>query len=264
MTLHMITHRTWMTEEMSAKQHLGFDLIDTDSFVEGVDALWSPSHYVSLHILSGQKWSYQDTYWWTLPKHLLGRKIVYGSADDISKELRLGDRFVKLARHKNDYFPAKIRSLDQFNKDIEVKSWCPDHEFISSEVIDIKEECRFWSYDGEIVAGDTYRRGDWFYGDENFIEDHEPKDAFYQKAKEVTKYVPGSWSVDIGMDSDGNTFGIEMNPSWCSGWYRGNANSVKKSIFSSQGYSVADPFYPDKASQYILSKNHLLRNSNSL
>lgn len=60
MALHAITQRSWIADYLGATEHLSLDLLDVTGFRSGVDGVWCPGHYASLHALAGVDWAFSD------------------------------------------------------------------------------------------------------------------------------------------------------------------------------------------------------------
>lgn len=261
MALHAITERAWVADYLDARLHHGFDLLDVDGLSPGLDGIWCPGHFASLHSMAGVDWAFADAHWWTLPDALVGRRVVMGSAEVIASELEAGERFVKLSRHKYEYFPAQMRTREQFLDDIQDRPWAHLHEFLVSETLDITAEYRVFCSQGRDPVGRTYRSGDWFWGDG---EPDDPRaapapDRALDLALSADAYIPGSTSVDIAELRDGSLVVLEANPPWCSGFYDLPVDDLTAAIIGSQGRpsDVEVPYVPDPGVREML-KNHRL------
>lgn len=251
--LHIITHRNWMAEHLGATQHLGFDPVDSTTWVPGRDGLWAPGHHISLMADTGNNWQFQDALWWCLPNELLGRPVTHGPLPQALAAVPDDGAFVKLARHKYDYFTAGHRSPEEFTRDVDARPWGHLHEFVVSGHLDITDEYRLWVSNGGVLFGCAYRHGDWTWGDEDCREVPAPAGAT-SIAQEVASGIPGTYCVDVAHCRDGSWAVIETNPAWCSGFYAAPREVLETAIVNSQGHDVHDPFIPDPAVQEILRR----------
>lgn len=263
MALHVITERAWVSDYLQGRLHHGFDLIDVDGLSPGQDGIWCPGHFASLHHMAGADWAFADAVWWTLPGEFLGRHVAYGGVRMVESALEGGPKFVKLARHKYDYFPARMRDAVQFIEDLGERPWADKHEFLVSDPLDIAVEYRVFCTPGRRPVGRTYRAGNWAWGD------GEPDDpraapapaAVLEMAHAAAAYIPGSTAVDIAELVSGNLVVLEANPPWCAGFYDLPLADLTAAIVSSQGRpgDVEIPYIPDPGVRAMLSRHRLLR-----
>lgn len=265
MSLHAITHRSWIAEHLGARHHHGFDLVDVDEFVPGVDAIWTPGHYASLYWMSGSDWRFADVHWWELDGDILGRRVRWSVDSELPiLELLGGPKFVKLARHKYDYFQARVRTLEEFLDDIQVRPWSKKHEYIVSDPLEIATEYRVFCPPGRDPIGRTYRAGEWFWGDD---DDNDPRarpapDKVLEFAQEIAPLLPGSPALDIAELASGRLVLIEANPAWCSGFYDLPRDHIVAAVKASQGWTAGDVpvrFIPDTGVRHMLDKHPILR-----
>lgn len=248
MTVTVITHSRWRAEELDAVFDLGFDLPDTSYMINGEDGIWCPGHIASMMYLAGDDWGFQDCTWWELPEELLGREVVYcKSYTELMEGVRGREAFVKLARHKYETYPAKVRAPADL-----VTEQSPVLEgfaFLIQPVRDIVEEHRVLVIDGTVADSSCYRLGDAFYGDVDFSGVSLP-DGYSQLAIGASKELGYRASmIDIATTRDGSIMIVEGNPPWSSGWYDMATKPVREGIVISQGRNIDsnDLFKPDRS-----------------
>ena len=250
MALHIVTTRPWKAERLGAEPHDPAGVIDTSAFVDGVDAVWLPASAASVHWATARDgWSFQDALWWRLPEALLGRRVVHGGEEDVRDRLRSGPGFVKLARHKYDYFPARMRTCQEFEHDLQARPWLPLHEFVWSEPMEIVAEYRVWAAAGRVLYGCDYpvdrpERPDFAPAPPEVL-------AFAARAAGSAR---GALVIDVGRAPAGGLVVIETNPVWCAGFLGAPREVLAEALLASQGRAgVADPYVPDAAVQQMLA-----------
>lgn len=263
MTLAVVSHSTWRAEELHAESSLGFDLPNTSYMVTGEDGIWCPGSIASMMYIAGDDWQFEDCKWWNLPASLLGRNVKlcngYTELMEYMGEVK-SDKFVKLARHKYDFYPAKIRS----SKDI-IKEQEPSLEkfqYIVSDIVDIKEEHRVFVIDGKAVESSCYRSGDIFYGDSDLSHINLSYEGMVIAEKASHELSLNVAVIDIAILSDGCHIVVEGNPPWCSSWYSVEPETVIEAVKRSQGRRVHKDrlFLPDIAVRKMYGAHMAVRN----
>lgn len=251
--LHIVTTRPWKAERLGARLHAGSDALDTARFIEGEDAAWMPASHASLHwAQSTDGWGFQDAIWWHLPQEVLGRKVVHGTAETIAELLDPGVGFVKLARHKYDYFPAKVRTLAYFRHDLGARPWLPLHEFVLSELLEIEAEYRVWIADGQVLYGCSYPVD----GDRAALNQGIAPSDVLARAGDVAQCVSGALAVDVAKLRSGRTVVVETNPVWCAGFLTAPREVLATGLLASQGReNVVDRYVPDAAVRLMLASS---------
>ncbi|MCA9822565.1 MAG: ATP-grasp domain-containing protein [Dehalococcoidia bacterium] len=247
--LHIITTRPWKADRLGAVLHDDRSAIDTSGFVDGEDAAWLTAGHASMHWAQATDgWGFQDALWWTLPSEFLGRPVAHGPAPAVSEHLQRRPGFVKLARHKYNYFPAKIRSAEDFEHDLTARPWLPKHEFVWSAPMEIDTEYRVWIANGDVLYACSYHTA----GDDRPTQ-AAPADAL-ALAGEIALHVPGALAVDIATLRSGQLVVVETNPVWCAGFLAAPREVLETALLASQGRgAVADRYIPDAAVQQMLT-----------
>lgn len=238
-----VTYSSWKAEFLDAKQSLGFDLPDDD-------VVWCPGHYASPMYLA-ETHQFEDTFWWTLDSEYLGRNVTHCMSAEEAADLLNARKFVKLARHKYDYFPAGVRSSE------DMRDAKPQHEYIVSDVVDIVDEYRSWVIRGTVEDYSCYHMGDWWWDNEG-IDAVLPEEHRILAENAAVDLNHSAVTVDTATLSDGRSIVVETNPTWCSGFYTARPEVVREAVALSQG-GVSQLFIPDTQVQAALKNHPLVR-----
>jgi hypothetical protein len=247
--IHLISQTNWEWDELSGAQNYevvkSFGL-EVPSYVE--DDSWRiPQEPYTHFMLSGARMPVEapGPLWLDgVPDELKQRSVVTVTAKEVLNMVHDPRAFWKFAEAKSNEFIAQSYSLEHV-KDFITSNKVPSDSFMQfSGHIEIVNEYRFFVVHGEIVASSLYVSHDE-QGNSQTIYDGAIVDT--QELKQATRFlvdalsqldIPDSLVIDVAKTKKGFAI-LEANPSWCSGWYNCEINSVAKAIYVSNHVNVS-------------------------
>lgn len=252
--LHIITDRQWMADELSKNtlfpvtHSLGLD-IPKHSFE---DLWWIPQGIANRFIKSGVEFYFSapGSSWLTsVPYNLTQRKIQVTTVGNLYTFPNT-KRFWKFAEAKADFMLAGEYTTEELNKILKANQVPDDSLLQFSDIVNIKNEFRFFIVDGQISAYSAYLNRESgqeiIYYDSNFTTPSDIDEAHRFVASNAPRFdSPRGYALDVASLQDGSFIVLEANPAWCSAWYGSEINGVVRSIEASHNDSKKWLYKPD-------------------
>jgi len=247
--IHLISQTNWEWDELNSAQNYevvkSFGL-EVPSYVDN-DSWRIPQEPYTHFMLSGARMPVEapGPLWLDgVPDELKQRSVATLTAKEVLNMVNDPHAFWKFAEAKSNEFIAQPYSLE-YVKDFISSNKVPSDSFMQfSGHIEIVNEYRFFVVYGEVVASSLYVSHDE-QGNSQTIYDGAIVDT--QELKQATRFIvdalsqldiPDSLVIDVAKTKKGFAI-LEANPSWCSGWYNCEINSVAKAIYVSNRVNIS-------------------------
>ena len=240
--LSVVTHRNWIAEEFEAtgyipvKHSLGFSapIYPEDKTI----AWWMPTETAARFLRAGVplNLSTLDAEWLTrVPRGYTKREIWIGTVEEVLKHGWKHLAYVKPAEVKISGAPAQWIEIDYFIEELLALKVPKETKIqITPEYLDINSEYRCFVNQGQITTSATYLNEGSAFGGEEFKRNLKIEESAKKFALEVVKIMgedqPTSYTLDIGMLSNGELFVVEGNPVWASNPYDCDKIEVIKAV----------------------------------
>lgn len=257
-TLHVITHRAWVARDLAdgaarlaasggarvdVEHHLGFDL---PRFAPG-DTIWAPMEWMARAVAQDPRLRLADPgpeFLPSLPWEFRRRTVELLTVDDMDTRipdsiLDDGDLvFAKPANCKIEHFPARWDDYDGHALQATAAGIPDDQTFLVTDIrLDLAVEFRLFVLDGRVVTSSPYLMhapdGTQRTWDETMHSSYSAAAVEFGAqvldwltTPENTTAVPRSFTLDVGIETDGTWVVIEANPVWSSAFYGANTSAV--------------------------------------
>lgn len=240
--LHVVTDREWMVDELSHNtifpvvRSLGLDIPKHSND----DLWWIPQGIANRFITSGVKFHFSapgPSWLAEVPYELTQRKVHVAKAGNIYTFSNT-KRFWKFAEAKVDFMLAGEYTTEKLNNILRANKVPDDSLLQFSDVVDIKNEFRFFIVDGKISSYSAYvnreSNRETIYYDSNFSDPKDMDDAYsFTASIAPVLHSPRGYALDVASLRNGSFVVLEANPAWCSAWYGSEINGVVESICAS-------------------------------
>ena len=232
MTLHIITHKNWMAQDLDATQSFGFDL---PALTPGDDQVWMPEFYAARYLHSGVELPLSTTVGWHnwLPETMLRRRVTKTILFALTQQPDVFG-YVKLEDLKDDRAAAQWTSTHAY-AELLIQLGAPGGTgiLVADTLHEIAVEWRAIVAGGVVLdyscyidnqrTGASSRVGDRGAMDGRIAE-------FAQQAAGRLPEHMGTCALDVAELADGSLMVIEANPIWCANWYSADPQHVRAAL----------------------------------